>query len=338
MSVPVVFTTERSARHQDNALQMAPDGFAITMLRAPDTAQLHAALAGARYLISERRGEIGADLLDASPDLAMVLRLGSMAHDIDLSEAARRNIIVCQRSQEGAMRVAEHLMLQILALLKRLMETEAIARAAADDWAERHTTDENTFAFNWSRQERLYGLHDSTVGILGFGEIGAELARRLAGWRCNILYHRRTRLPEQAEAQLGVSFCSREELAARSGVVVCLLPYTPQTQVSVDASLLAHMKPGALLASAGSGGVIDEQALAQAVLAGHLAGAAVDTFAVEPIESGNPLVIAAREGANMLLTPHVAGGAPDDGWQELADMYGPIQEHLAGQAPSGRLV
>lgn len=316
---------------------MAPDGLAITMLREPGNAQLHAALANARYLISERRGEIGADLFDAAPDLAMVLRLGSMAHDIDLAEAARRNIIVCQRGQEGAMRVAEHLVLQILALLKRLIGTEAIARAAADGWAERRETDENTFAFNWSRQEQILGLHDRTVGILGFGEIGAELARRLTGWRCNILYHRRSRLPEEAETRLGLGFCSRDDLAAKSDVLVCLLPYTPQTRSSVDASFLARMKPGALLVSAGSGGVIDEQALAQAVLSGHLAGAALDTFAIEPIEPDNPLVLAARQGAEILLTPHVAGGSPDDSWQELADMYGPIQQHRAGLTPSGRM-
>ena len=316
---------------------MAPDSLAITMLREPAAVQLHAALADARYLISERRGEIGADLFDAAPELAMVLRLGSMIHDIDFDEAARRNIIVCQRGQEGAMRVAEHLMLQILALLKRLMETEAIARAA-DDWAERHATDENTFAFNWSRQERLYGLHDRTIGILGFGEIGAELARRLAGWRCNILYHRRKRLPEQAETRLGIRFCPRDDLAAQSDVLVCLLPFPPQTLASVNASFLARMKPGALLVSAGSGGVIDEPALAQAVLTGRLAGAALDTFAVEPIEASNPLVLAARKGANVLLTPHVAGGAPDDAWQELADMFDPIQEHLAGKPPTGRPV
>ena len=181
MTVPVVFTTDRSTRHQDNALRMAPAELAITMLRSPDAGCLGEAMRHARYLISERRGVIGAGLFDTAPELAMVLRLGSMTFDIDLAEAGRRGIVVCQRSQEGAIRVAEHVVLQILALLKRLVETEAIARSASDGWAERHRTDENVFAYNWSGRKGLPGLHDRTVGILGLGEIGAELARRLSG-------------------------------------------------------------------------------------------------------------------------------------------------------------
>ncbi len=189
MAVPVVFTTERSARHQASALKMAPDMLDITMMRSPERSELFDALADARYLISERCGVVDAAFFDAAPQLAMVLRVGSMSHDIDLIEAGRRGIVVCQRAQEGAIRVAEHIVLQILGVLKRLIESETIARQAADTWVERRTTDENAFAFNWSGRNGLYGFHDRTVGILGFGEIGAELVRRLAGWGCELLYH-----------------------------------------------------------------------------------------------------------------------------------------------------
>jgi len=98
------------------------------------------------------------------------------------------------------------------------------------------------------------------------------------------------------------------------------------------------MKPLALLVSAGSGGVIDELALAQAVRSGHLAGAALDTFAVEPLENDNLLVLAARKGANIMLTPHVAGGSPSDGWEELGRMYQPVLEYLSGNPVFFRLV
>jgi phosphoglycerate dehydrogenase-like enzyme len=337
MAVPVVFTTERSALHQSSALKMAPDALAVTMLRSPGRAELFDALVGARYLLSERRGEVDAALFDAAPDLAMVLRAGSMTHDIDFREAGRRGIVVCQRPQEGVIRVAEHVLMQMLAVLKHLRENEDIAREADDSWAKRRTTDEDTFAYNWSRRTGLQGIQGRTVGILGFGEIGAELARRLAGWGCERLYHRRSRLPDTAEQALGIEYCSQDALLARSDALVCLLPYTDATRASLGRAAFEGMKPGACLISAGSGGVIDEAALARAVTSGHLAGAALDTFAVEPLEAGNPLVVAAREGANVLLTPHVAGVGSDDGWAEIARMYDPILDHLAGRPPSGRL-
>ena len=79
-------------------------------------------------------------------------------------------------------------------------------------------------------------------------------------------------------------------------------------------------------------------ALAQAVRSGQLAGAALDTFAVEPLENDNPLVQAARGGANIMLTPHVAGGSPPDAWEELGRMYQPVLDYLAGNSLSFRLV
>jgi phosphoglycerate dehydrogenase-like enzyme len=338
VTTKVVFTTERAGRHQRNALKMAPENLAITMLREPSRADLKAVLGGSEVLISERRGVIDADLLNDAPDLRLILRLGSLSHDIDLEAARARGVVVCWRPQEGVVRVAEHLVMQMVALLRRLPEALAIAREAADGWAPRLTTDEDNFAFNWSERQNLLGLHDRTVGILGFGEIGAELARRLAGWNCSMLYHRRSRMPEDVERELGLTHCSREQLFAVSDVLVCLLPYSAQTRLSIDTVAIAKMKPSALLVSAGSGGVIDELALAQAVRSGQLAGAALDTFAVEPLENDNPLVQAARGGANIMLTPHVAGGSPPDAWEELGRMYQPVLDYLAGNSLSFRLV
>ena len=126
---------ERGRRHQIDALRVAPDGVDITMLRSPNAIELHEPLATAHYLISERRGLIDAGLMDSAPDLKLILRLGAMTHDIDLDAARARGIIVCQHRQGAAMRAAEHVFLQILALVWRLNENQKIARAAGDDWA-----------------------------------------------------------------------------------------------------------------------------------------------------------------------------------------------------------
>jgi phosphoglycerate dehydrogenase-like enzyme len=334
----LVFTTERSARHQNNALRVAPDEVDVTMLRSPDGGQLKAALATARYLVSERTGVIDAETMAGAPDLQLILRLGALSCDIDLEAARARGIVVCRRRQEGAMRAAEHVILQMLTLVWRLDETRAIAREAGDDWAARQRTDEDHFAFNWSKRQNLPGLAGKTVGVLGFGEIGVELAHRLAGWNCRLIYARRRRLPEAVERDLALTHVGNDSLIAGSDVLVNLLPYTPDTVGYLDRKRLSSIRPGAVLVSAGSGGVIDEAALADRLRGGHLAGAALDTFDVEPIEADNPLVALAREGANLVLTPHVAGGAPDTSRAEFAAMFDPVRDHLQGREPAGRLV
>ncbi|MBC6440085.1 MAG: hypothetical protein GDA49_06690 [Rhodospirillales bacterium] len=132
---------ERYERHQRDVLSKAPDGLNVAMLRETDRETLAAALAEDDYLISERRGTVNASLMDAAPDLKLILRLDGMSHDLDLAAAREHGVIVCRRSQEGPIRVAEFVVLQMLALLRRVMECREVALEAGDDWAERRTTE-----------------------------------------------------------------------------------------------------------------------------------------------------------------------------------------------------
>ncbi|MEM7122436.1 MAG: NAD(P)-dependent oxidoreductase [Pseudomonadota bacterium] len=333
----LLLVTERSAYHQEQTAKVVPEGVDLVVLRSPSDDELKAALVDATYMVSERVGRIDGALLDAAPHLKLILRLGSLSHDIDLAAAKARGVIVCQRFQEGTVAVAEFTLLQVLALLHRLPAVQAIAEAAGDDWAERRRTDEDTFAFNWSKRRDHRTLDGMTIGILGMGEIGAVLAARLLPWDVTLLYARRRRLPDAVEAELHIGYRDDETLLAESDVVVCLLPYNDQTVGFLDGRRLASMKQGAYLVSAGSGGVIEEAALADVIASGHLAGAAIDTFAVEPIEAGNPLVTLARDGANVILTPHVAGGAPEDPWADYRLMFTALEDHLRGDPPAGRI-
>ncbi len=332
-----VFTTERGQRHQQSALAAAPDSLAITMLRQPNGATLLAHLADAVYLISERRGVVDAGIIAAAPGLRLILRVGSLAHDIDLAAARDAGVAVCCWPEGSVIRVAEHTMLQMLALCKNLHEGEAVA-LAADSWGESRRTDEDTFAYNWSGRRGSGSLWRRTVGILGLGEIGAELARRLRGWDSTVLYHKRQRLPVDVEADLGVTYVEAEALYARSDFLVNLLPYSPANDLSIGAAIFEQMKDGAYLVSCGSGSVIDEAALADAIHAGKLAGAALDTFEWEPLRPDNPLLALARQGANVLLTPHMAAGGANGAGDERLAMYTPILDHLAGRPLSNRMV
>jgi phosphoglycerate dehydrogenase-like enzyme len=339
MAHKTLFLTERGARHQRDALMAAPPELEVTVLRQPDAGLLHEYLADAEFLISERVGVIDAKILASAPRLVMIERLGSLAHDIDLDAARTAGIVVCFHPQRGVILVAEHIVMQMLGLVKRLREAEAITLDAGD-WGESRRTDEDTFAYNWSGRVGIDGLIGRRVGILGFGEIGAELARRLAGWGSVVRYHRRRRLPEPAENALGIQYAERDDLLATSDFVVNLLPYFQATDLSIGAGEFAQMKPGAFLVSCGSGSVVDEAALADAVRSGHLAGAALDTYEWEPIRPDNPLRILALEARhhNVLLTPHTAAGtAPAGTSATRAGDYEPILQYLRDEPIPNRL-
>ncbi len=336
----VLFLTERSPRHQQAALDAAPPELAVTMLRTPDRATLLARLPEFDFLITERTGVIDAELIAASPKLKMIQRLGSLVFDIDVAAAQSRGIPVCSWPIEGCILVAEHMMMQLLALAKRLPEVQAIAEAAGEWSRPSRRTDENTFAYNWSGRTDIGGLYQKRIGILGFGEIGAELARRLRGFApAQILYYKRNRLPGAVEAELGITYATQDEIIAQSDFLCSLLPFYPATELSLNHAVFARMQPGAKLVSCGSGSVIQENELAAALQSGQVGGVALDTFEWEPLQPDNPLLQLLHDQQNdqrmnILLTPHTAAGALPKGQSgSRIEDYANIIHFLNGQKP-----
>ncbi|GAB4529710.1 MAG: hypothetical protein Kow0063_07050 [Anaerolineae bacterium] len=307
----VLFLTGRGLRHQQAALASTPPELDVTMLRQPPRQEVLRRLPQVEFLISERAGEIDAEMIAAGRKLRLIQRLGSLAYDIDLDAARAAGVPVCIWPIRSVIMVAEHMMMQTLALARRLNEATQITLEAGNWGQAARRTDEDTFAYNWSNRQHIGGIYQQKVGILGFGEIGAELARRLRGFApAAILYYKRRRLPESVEAELGLTYTLEDHLFAESDFLCNLLPYFPETDMSLNADVFACMKRGACLVSCGSGSVIDEAALAEALRAGQLGGAALDTYEWEPIRPDNPLLPLARDPAmNVLLTPHIAAGA-----------------------------
>lgn len=329
----LVFVTSRSPRHQAHAIAAAPPACRVVMLQDPDPAAVAHELDDAEFLFSERAGVVDRGLIAAGPRLRLIQRLGSLAYDIDLEAARTAGIPVCTMPVYGSVSVAEHMLMQLLALAKRLPEATAIAQAA-EPWGQpSQRTDENTFAENWSGRTDMHTLSGAVIGILGFGEIGAELARRLRPFQLSqVLYQKRQRLPKAVEAELGVAYADWGAVLAQSDYLCNLLPYTPQTDMALNAAALATMKPGACLVSCGSGSVIDEAALADALQRGRLGGAALDTYEWEPLRPDNPLLSLARApAANVLLTPHTAAGTGAPGNPGRAADYENVRRVLAGQ-------
>jgi lactate dehydrogenase-like 2-hydroxyacid dehydrogenase len=228
--------------------------------------------------------------------------------------------------------VAEQMMLQMLGLLKRVREAMHVTAEAADYGVATRRGDEDTFAYNWSQRGGIGRLTGATVGILGFGEIGLEVAEQLQGFHCTVLYHKRTRLPIAVEDRLRLEYATPDAIAERSNIVCSLLPYQGSKE-PIDAAWFARMKPGSIFVHCGSGATVDEAALLDALRTGHLAGAALDTYTYEPLRPDNPLVQAVQEPMlNLILTPHIAAGGVTAGGHGRVQDYDNILALLEGRA------
>ncbi|MGL4648562.1 MAG: NAD(P)-dependent oxidoreductase, partial [Caldilineaceae bacterium] len=254
--------------------------------------------------------------------------------DIDLEAARSRGVIVCKYPIHGCVMVAEHMLMQMLALLKKVREQMSVVQAAPSlsaDWIGSRQCDEDWFAYNWSGRSGIGTLANATVGILGFGEIGVELAQRLVGFDCRVLYHKRTRLPSWVENERGLTYAQPDEIAAQADIIASLLPWQGPN-FPIDAAYVQRMKQGALLVHAGSGGIVDETSVLNALQSGHLAGAAFDTYNWEPMRPDDPLLAGAADPAiNLVRTPHTAAGGFSAGGSGRSRDYDNILALLNGR-------
>ena len=302
-----VYVTQRAPVHQEVARAACPDQIELVMLGSPSDSEIIDAVADAELLVSERSRVIDAPIIEAGSRLRLIQRLGLQVHDIDLDAARRAEVPVCRWPLPQCTMVAEHVVMQMMALLKRTREAEQITVEASDEWGTPQRCDADTFLIDWSRMQGVRQLRDCAVGIVGLGEIGTELALRLGSFGCELRYHRRNRLPDWAEEQLQIAYAGLDELLDRSDVVVLLLPHSAETAGIADAEFLRRLRPGSLLINAGASSLLDEEAVADAYRTGHLGGVATDGFAWEPVRPDNPLIdLASDRRANVVLTPHSA--------------------------------
>ncbi len=335
----VLFVTQRGERHQQAALQAAPDNLDVTIIRTNSKQRVMDLLPGKDFLVSERAGIIDQSVIDVGHDLKLIQRLGSLFWDIDREAARTAGIPVCCVPVKTSIMAAEHMVMLILALARDMPKLMQIANEAGDWEIPPEKCDENHFAYNWSKRTKLDTLGGRTVGIIGFGETGAALARRLSAFSCTVLYNKRTQLPKQAEIAMGIRYTSRERLYSCSDFICCLLPYSPETQLSIGAKAFALAKRGAYFVHCGASGVVQEEALITALRSGHLSGAALDCFAYEPLRPDDPLLDLARNpDCNLILTPHVASGALSSIVEERRSDFANLTALIDGKKLSGRIV
>ncbi|MGX9690613.1 hydroxyacid dehydrogenase [Achromobacter anxifer] len=250
---------------------------------------LLAAAGEADALIVRNRSQVDAALLQAAPRLRAVGRLGVGLDNIDLDGCAARGIAVIPATGANARAVAEYVIGTALMLLRGAYASSAEVAAGA-----------------WPRTALSQGLEaqNRMLGIVGFGGIGRLTARLAQGLDMRVAGCDAALPPDHpAWRETGVAALPLDELLAQADVVTLHLPLTPGTRQLLDAGRIARMRPGAVLINTSRGGIVDESALAQALRAGHLRGAALDVFDQEPLPAGGPLASA----PNVILTPHIAG-------------------------------
>jgi len=242
-------------------------------------------LAGADALIVRSAVQVDAALLDRADKLRVVGRAGVGVDNIDLDAATKKGIAVMNTPGANAVAVAEHTLALLLALARNL--PRALDSTRDGKW----------------EKKLLEGteLRGKTLGIVGLGRIGIEVARRARTFQMNLMAHDPF-VSVTTAREAGINLAPLDDVLAAADYLTLHVALTPQTANLVNRQSLARMKQGVRIVNCARGELVDEAALAESLQSGHVAGAALDVFTEEPPRN-SPLLTA----PNVLLTPHIAG-------------------------------
>ena len=255
-------------------------------------AQIANALAAADGALVTLNERIGRSEIAGAPALRAIANVGVGYNNLDITALSAFGIVATNTPDVLTETTADFGFALLLATARRITEGERWLREGR--WQQ------------WSFQTLLGAdLHGSTLGILGMGRIGQGIARRASGFNMKVLYHNRSRLPAAAERETRAVHAGFHQLLAQSDHLVLALPYAQESHHIINAQALARMKPTATLVNIARGGIVDEDALVDALANGRLAAAGLDVFEGEP--AVNPRLLGLR---NVVLTPHIASASP----------------------------
>jgi glyoxylate reductase len=247
----------------------------------------------ASALITMLSDKVDTELLDHAPSLKVVANLAVGYDNIDLKAAKQKEVIICNTPDVLTDTTADLTFALLMTAARRIVEADRYIKEG--QWK------------SWSPL-LLAGadIHHKTIGIVGMGSIGEAVARRAKGFDMNILYHNRSRKPE-AEEKLGAVYMSLDELLTHSDFVVVLAPLTEETEGLFQKEQFQTMKKSAFFINAARGAIVNEEALTEALKTGDIAGAGLDVFVKEPIDSDHPLLSL----DNVVALPHIASSSTE---------------------------
>jgi D-3-phosphoglycerate dehydrogenase len=282
-----VLVTEKLAERGLSLLAEAGHAVDVQLELTPEA--LLQTLPGAHALIVRSATQVTAEALEAGSELAVVGRAGIGLDNVDVDAATRRGVMVVNAPQSNILSAAEHAMALLLAQARNI--PQAHAALVAGKW-ERS---------KWEGVE----LHGKTLGVVGLGRIGALVAQRALAFGMRLCAYDPYVSPDRAR-HMGVELLPLDELIAEADFITIHLPKTPETAGLFGRDLLAKAKPGLRIVNAARGGIVDEEALAEALRDGRLGGAAFDVFATEPC-TDSPLFSL----PNVVVTPHLGASTAE---------------------------
>ncbi|HQR23766.1 MAG TPA: D-2-hydroxyacid dehydrogenase [Steroidobacteraceae bacterium] len=271
-----------------------------------------ARLVANREVVLLNKLRITREIIEATPALRLIAVTATGTNNIDLVAAAERGIAVCNLRDYCTASVVQHVFGTLLMLTQRLREYDALVRSGA-----------------WQRGDQfclldfpIRELTGRTMGIVGFGVLGRGVAYAAAAFGMNVVVANRP----GGERQAGR--VDLEDLLPRADVLSLHCPITPATQGMIGARELARMKSDAVLINTARGALVDPVALAEALRAGRLGGAAIDVLEQEPPVNGNPLL--AGDIPNLIVTPHVAWAAREARQRCLDELAANVEDFRRG--------
>lgn len=266
-----------------------PEGFDFISLQNADKKELMRKAADADYFLASGRVSIDEEVIESATKLKMIQRTGVGTDTIDLKTLKEKNIPVYVNSGINSISVAEHTILLIFSVLRRLVRVDAGVKAG-----------------KWCKNDvgiECHSLSGKTVGIIGIGNIGKTVIKMLQPFGVTIVYYDPFRLSESEEKELNIQYCDFSALLKKVDILSLHCPLTSQTRGLMGKAEFASMRQGSFIINTARGALIDEAALIEALNSGHLRGAGLDVFSQEPINRDNPLL----NLNNVILTPHVGG-------------------------------
>jgi phosphoglycerate dehydrogenase-like enzyme len=311
MATRILFAPKQSEPVMEIARNLTPPGFELVVADI-GTPEFYEAAPTVEFYLGLAR-QMGGEFFRSATKLRLVQLLSAGYDHVDIEAARKAKVPVSNNGGANAIAVAEHTIMLMLAVYKRIVRFHN--DVVAGKWRAGNPND-----------SRVYELAGKTLGIVGLGNIGKKVARRAAAFDMKIQYYDIVRLNEDQEDALGARFALFEELLRTSDVLSLHVPLTDGTRRMMGAREFALMKPGAILVNTCRGPVVDEDALHRALTQKQIAGAGLDVFVEEPPKPNHPLFAL----PNVTLSPHSAGPTWENWTARFRNGFDNIQRVAAG--------
>ena len=306
MSLPVVVIADKLAESTVAALGEAVE---VRWVDGPDRPKLLAAVKDADAILVRSATTVDAEVISAAPKLKIIARAGVGLDNVDVEAATAAGVLVVNAPTSNIHSAAEHALALMLAAARQI--------PAADATLKEHTWKRSSF-----NGTEIYG---KTVGVVGLGRIGQLVAQRLAAFGTHVIAYD-PYVPPARAAQLGIELLPLDDVLARADFISVHLPKTKETAGLLGKDALARTKPGVIIVNAARGGLIDEQALADAITSGHVRAAGLDVFATEPC-TDSPLF----DLPEVVVTPHLGASTSEAQDRAGTDVAESVKLALAGE-------